>query len=94
MRSTIGLIFVVVGLGVVLYGGGMAVRELVGFYKSTVDRPMEDVEGGTQGVSDRMLRGAMIGGVGAVPFVIGTFILKGEAVRRIRRALGAGKLGR
>ncbi len=87
MRTTLGLILVVIGLGVILYGGGTAVRELVGFYRSTVDNPMDDVEGGSQGVSDRMLGGAMIGGVGAVPFVIGSMILKGEAFRRIRRAV-------
>lgn len=87
MRSSLGVILVVVGLIGMAVGGGMAVKELVGLYQSTVDRPMEDVAGGTQGVSDRMIHGAIIGGIGAVPFVIGSVILKVQVARRLARSL-------
>jgi hypothetical protein len=86
MRILLGIGLMVIGGSVMLYGGGMAVRELVGMYGAALNTPMEDPKGGEQAVSDRMLTNVKIGAVGALPFVVGVAIFKGGLVRRALRS--------
>lgn len=86
MRTLLGIGLMVIGGAVMLYGGGMAVRELVGMYGAALNTPMEDPKGGEQAVSDRMLTNVKIGAVGALPFVVGVAFFKGALVRRALRS--------
>jgi hypothetical protein len=77
-RTLIGLLLVLVGGGIALYGVGMAVMELVHLYGSALNDPLADTPGpgAEQGVADRMIRDAIIGGCGVVPLIIGSMLLK------------------
>jgi hypothetical protein len=79
------LILILLGGGVMLYGGGLAANELYGLYAGALTDPMADPAGGEAGVQDRMLRGAAIGAAGAVPFVIGWVTFRIAAIRSRRR---------
>ncbi len=85
MRTPLALILVAVGAIVMFYGGGTAVKELMGLYSSTLNDPMRETDGGAEGVRDRMLEGVIIGGVGAVPFVAGTLMLRITILQRLLR---------
>lgn len=90
MRMLFGLGLILIGGAVLLYGGGSAVKELVSLYSGAMTQPMEDPQGGEAGVSDRMMRGVKIGAAGAVPFVIGSVLVKSALFARALRKSRAG----
>lgn len=81
----LALLLVLLGGGVMLYGGGLAAFELYALYANALADPMADPAGGETAVQQRMLRGAMIGGAGAVPFVTGWVMLRIAGIRSRRR---------
>ena len=97
MRLIIGLILMIGGAGVALYGIGSALTELVGLYESALNEPLDAPEGQEEAASRSMIRSAIIGGVGIPPFLIGstlvytTIRIKRQRRRRVgRSAPGAG----
>jgi hypothetical protein len=76
-RTIIALVLFMIGMGIVLYGLGAAVMELVGLYSSALNDPLADSpRGEARGVSDRMVRDVIIGGIGVVPLLVGSVMLK------------------
>ncbi|MGQ0628450.1 MAG: hypothetical protein ACT4PL_10180, partial [Phycisphaerales bacterium] len=83
--SVTGLLLALVGAGIMLAGFGLALRELLGMYGSALTDPMRETAA-TDGraVRDGMLFWVTVGGVGIVPFLVGSYLLKQAAVRRLR----------
>jgi hypothetical protein len=85
-RTVIGLILTLVGLAVVLYGLGSALKELVGLYAGALNDPLADpAGGGERGVSARMTRDAWIGAAGVLPLLVGSFLLNLGLIGAIRK---------
>lgn len=77
IRRLAGLILMLAGLGGVAAGIGLAVSEIRTLYTGALERPLDEpTGGGEQGASDRILRAAGIGAVGAAPFIIGTRLMR------------------
>ncbi len=77
IRRLTGLILMLVGLAGVGVGIVTGVSEIQGLYAGALERPLDEPQsGGEQGVSDRILRAAGIGAVGAVPFIIGVRLMR------------------
>ena len=90
-RTIIALILFLGGLAVVLYGLGSALIELFGLYSSALDAPLNDPKGGEKGVSDRMIRGVIIGAIGVAPMMAGSAMLgMGIVMRVVKMARGKG----
>lgn len=97
MRLLIGLILMLGGGGVALYGIGGALSELVGLYDTALTDPLGAPEGQEEAASQGMIRHVIIGGVGIPPFLIGSTIvyttirINRQKRRRVgRSAPGAG----
>ncbi|MGD9688567.1 MAG: hypothetical protein AB7K52_03610 [Phycisphaerales bacterium] len=82
MKPLIGLILMLLGAAIILFGFGSAVTELVGMYRHAMDDALAD--GNEQQVASNMWRGAMIGLVGVPPFLIGNFLLGRGLLARLR----------
>lgn len=83
MRWLIGLILMIGGGGVALYGIGSALTEVVGLYQTALTDPLEAPEGQEEAASREMIRSVVIGGVGIPPFLIGSAMV--YASLRVRR---------
>lgn len=76
IRTLIGLVLVVAGLGITLYGLGSALMELVGLYAGALNDPLADpANGGERGISRRMGEHAIAGAFGVPLLIIGYFLL-------------------
>lgn len=84
MKLWVGLILMLVGGGVIIGGGAMALMPLVQLYKANLDNPMGQPEGAERGTSDQMLRGVMIGAIGVPLFVVGSVMVKAAMYRKLR----------
>ena len=88
MRTAIGLILFFGGLALTLYGLGTAILELVGLYSNAVNAPLDNPTGGEQGVSQRMIRAAILGACGVPPMILGSVLLGiglwGRVTRKFR----------
>jgi hypothetical protein len=82
-RSIIALVLFVGGLAVVLYGLGSALMELFGLYSGAINAPLDNPPGGEKGVSDRMIRGVIIGAIGVGPMIVGSAMLGMGMVSRV-----------
>ncbi|HMN39381.1 MAG TPA: hypothetical protein PKE29_00950 [Phycisphaerales bacterium] len=89
LRTLIGLVLLLAGTAVVLYGLGAAIMELVHLYGSALSDPMADTPGvgAERGVSDRMIRDVIIGAIGVPPMVIGSVMLGMGLFGLMRRLL-------
>jgi hypothetical protein len=85
IRTVIALVLFVGGLAVVLYGLGSALMELVGLYTGAINAPLDNPPGGEKGVSDRMIRGVIIGAIGVGPMLVGSAMLGMGVVARLVR---------
>ncbi|MDX2146213.1 MAG: hypothetical protein SFZ23_01725 [Planctomycetota bacterium] len=85
----IGWVLVLVGLAITGYGAFEALGALVGLYQQNLSDPLNAPEGQEQGVSQAMMRGALIGAAGTSALVVGTvMVYTGSArARRRKRAL-------
>lgn len=84
MKTLIGLFLAIVGAAIIIVGAGMALRELVGLYGGVMNDPLGQPDGEEKRVSDAMIHGVLIGGIGILPFLIGTVMLKTALFRRAR----------
>jgi len=85
MRLLIGLILMLLGGAVALYGIGNALIELVGLYETALDAPLDAPEGQESQVSRAMIRNAIIGVAGIPPLLVGS-VLFYVSLRKRRRA--------
>jgi hypothetical protein len=83
MKKVIGLVLILVGAGVIAFGGYRALTALGGLYQGSLNDPMNQPEGSEKAASDAMLRGAMIGAVG-VPFFLTGYVMWKFSARRAR----------
>ncbi|HZW08865.1 MAG TPA: hypothetical protein VFF69_03095 [Phycisphaerales bacterium] len=85
MRMLSGLILMLAGAGVMLYGIWLALRQLVGLYQGAMSDPLGQPEGTEAAAQQGMIEGVKIGAVGVVPFLIGVYLFRGAVARRLRR---------
>jgi hypothetical protein len=91
MKATVGLILVLVGGGVIVFGIGTAMMALFGLYGNAIDNAMGMGATAEQDASRAMIRGVIVGACG-VPFLIaGSVLLKVTMFQRMARGRGAGK---
>lgn len=93
MRAALGMLLVLAGGAVMLYGIGSALVELVGLYQGAMTDPLGDSREGGE-VSVEMARSVLIGSAGVLPFIIGTVLLKISFVHWIRRKARGGQASR
>jgi hypothetical protein len=89
MRTALGLILTVLGAGIMLYGIGAALVELIDLYQSTMADPLNQPEGGEAAVSSRMIRSLLIGAAGIPALLIGSLLLRVSILQRIGRRRAA-----
>lgn len=97
MRGITGGILMLVGATIAFVGIGLAVLPVVRMYQENLEDPlaMHEPEGRETGtdreksVPRQMMRGVMVGAVGAVPFTVGSFLVKQAARRRLKAAMSA-----
>jgi hypothetical protein len=87
LRLFVGLILMLGGAAIMLYGIFLALRELIGLYQGVMEDPLGQPEGTEDAVQHGMFRGLKIGAIGVVPFLIGVVLFKGEVARRLRRRM-------
>jgi hypothetical protein len=87
MRAAIGLILLVVGMGVAVYGIGSALLELTGLYESALTDPLNAPADQEEVASREMIRSVIIGGLGIPPTLLGSIMFYGwlRARRKARR---------
>ncbi|MBY0311791.1 MAG: hypothetical protein K2W85_06960 [Phycisphaerales bacterium] len=90
MRTLIAMVLFLAGLGVVLYGLGSALFELIGLYSSALSDPLSSTgpEANAEPakvVGDRMWRFALIGMAGVPFLLIGSIMLSLGFWARVRR---------
>lgn len=86
MRLVIGGVLLIGGGIVVLYAIYAGITPLISLYAQTLRDPMADGATGAD-VSKEMLHAAAVGAIGAIPFVVGMSMVKGELYRRALRAV-------
>lgn len=92
IRTIIAAALFLIGLAIVLYGIGFALKEFVGMYSSAIDTPLDSPEGGEKGVSERMIHYVIIGAVGIPPLMVGSAMMgMGFIARVIKMVQGAQK---
>jgi len=90
VKTFIGLILVLAGGGVMLLGICMAVYTLISMYSGVLNDPMSDAGPQPKEVSETMIHWAIIGGIGAPFFLIGSMLLKVTLLQKLL-GLASGK---
>ncbi len=100
MKFTLGLVLTLVGLAIVLYGFGSALKGLTAIYSNAIESPLDEPSlgegsgrgdagsGGTTGekaISEKMIDSVMIGAIGLPPLIVGSVLLKWAMFSRWRR---------
>jgi ascorbate-specific PTS system EIIC-type component UlaA len=85
VRTALGLILVLLGAAVMLYGLGTALAELIGLYQGALTDPLAEPAVSENDTSQAMIRAAIIGAAGIPVFVVGSVLLKITLVQRLRR---------
>ncbi len=83
MRTLIGIVLVLIGGGIVLYGLWQALTPLFGLYQGALADPMGQPDGTEESVSASMLDAVKIGAIGLPFLIIGTVLLKISFYRRL-----------
>lgn len=84
MRLLVGLILVLLGTAIMLYGIGDALLDLVGLYQTALDAPLDAPPDYEQHVSSDMLWSVGIGAIGIPPLLIGSFLLHSLIHKKLR----------
>ena len=84
VKLWIGLVLMLVGGGVIIGGGAMALLPLVRLYRANLEDPMDQPEGAERATSDEMLRGVIIGAIGVPFFIAGSVMVKAAMFRKLR----------
>ena len=97
MKLLFGLILMLGGGALALYGIGTALTEVIGLYESALDAPLDAPPDQEKEASEAMIRDVVIGAVGIPPLLVGSalvfagFRARRKARRRVARsAPGAG----
>ncbi len=85
MRATLGIVLVLLGAAVMLYGLGTALSELIGLYQGALTDPLAQAGNTEQDTSRRMIRAAVTGALGIPLFVVGAVLLKITLIQRLGR---------
>lgn len=85
MRTAIGLILVLIGMAIALYGIGGAMMQVIGLYQGAIADPLGQPEGAEKAVSVQMMRHVIIGLFGVPPLISGSVLLKIGMYQRMRR---------
>ena len=83
MKKLTGLVLILVGGCVMAFGGYRALAALGGLYQANLADPLNQPEGAEKATSDAMIKGVMIGAVGA-PFFLTGCVLWRFSARRAR----------
>lgn len=83
MRS-LGLLLMLVGGAIVVTAIALALRELTGLYHTAATDPLGGADDQEKQAAAAMLRAIVLGGIGAVPLLTGTVMLKASLLRRMR----------
>ena len=84
-RTIIAIALFAVGLAIVLYGIGFALKEFVGMYSSAIESPLDSPVGGEKGVSERMIRYVIIGAIGIPPLMVGSAMMGMGFIARVMK---------
>jgi len=95
MKLIIGLACVLCGGAAMLYGIGTGVWPIIALYRDTLADPMNQAgsqsDDQTQAITANMWRAVTVGFLGAVPFLVGTVLLKMSLFQKVRRTIRGGK---
>jgi hypothetical protein len=88
VRIVVALTLLMAGLGVCVWGLLGAVEPIAGLYASALDDPLGERAAPPEArdVADRAWRSALIGMAGVPPMLIGSWMLWGAVLRRLRPA--------
>lgn len=86
MRLTLGLIIMLIGAAIVITGIVLALLSLGGLYEGFVTDAMGQPDDAVEITQQGMYKGLIIGGIGIIPFIIGSALVKGSIVRKLIRA--------
>jgi hypothetical protein len=84
VRMVIGLILMLVGGAVILYGIAAALSQLFGLYQGAVDNAMGMSATAEQEASKGMMRAVIVGACGVPVFLVGSMLLKVSVFQRMR----------
>jgi len=95
MKLIVGLACVVCGGAAVLYAIGSGVWPIIALYRDALADPMNQAgsqaDNQAQTITHDMWRAVTIGFIGAVPFLIGTVLLKISMFQKLRKVMRGGK---
>ncbi len=95
MKLIIGLACVLCGGAAMLYGIGTGVWPIIALYRDTLADPMNQTgaqaDDQTQAITANMWRAVTVGFLGAIPFLIGTVLLKMSLFQKVRRTMRGGR---
>ncbi len=86
MRLFLGIILMLIGGAVVLVGIVYALLSLGGLYEGFLTDALGQPEDAVETTQHGMYQGLIVGGIGIVPFVLGSALVKGSIVRKLIRA--------
>ena len=86
MRLFLGILLMLVGGLVVLAGIVYALLSLGGLYEGFLTDALGQADDAVETTQQSMYKGLIIGGIGIVPFVLGSALVKGSIVRKLIRA--------
>ena len=84
MRTAIGLILVLAGGGLILFGIGGALMALFGLYGNAIDNAMGMSATAEQDASRAMIRSVIVGACGVPLFLVGSVLLKVTLFQKVR----------
>jgi hypothetical protein len=93
MKLIIGLACVLCGGAAMLYGIGTGVWPIIALYRDTLADPMNQAgnQAESQAITANMWRAVTVGFLGAIPFLIGTVLLKMSLFQKVRRTMRGGR---
>ena len=94
MRTTLGIILMAAGCGLILYGLLGALRELQGLYQGATENAIGMAETAEQDASKGMIRAVIVGGCGVPLFIAGSVMLKVTVMQRVMGRKGGSRGGR
>lgn len=88
MRTAIGLILLLLGMAIALYGIGGALVQVIGLYQGALSDPLGQPDGAEKAASSQMMHFVVIGLFGIPPLLIGTVLLKIGMYQALKRRGG------
>lgn len=93
MKTAIGLLLTLVGIGILLFGIGSALLQVVGMYEGALNDPLTPNDAAEAAVPATMVRYVLIGCIG-IPFLVVGKVMMIVAWRSRVRARRAAVTGR